>query len=516
MKLRRVDASIDRQIVTGMVVSTDFCKSVHPIYKPELLMTSFAIKVADWCMGYYREYEQAPGKHIQDIFFEKQREGLDDTTSDSISQFLESLSQEYERADKFNVAYLLDQTERLFRSRSLKYLAEDIEAHLDKGELEDAEDRLGVFKKLERPKGAGINPFRDKSAFQKAFEAKREPLFLIPGALGQLLNPHLIRSGFIGFLGHAKVGKTWRVTDIAMWALRDRCKVALFQLGDLTQEDFLLRWGTYIARKSNDPRYCGELLIPVLDCLNNQRAVCENHKHGTVVVDEDGKPQDLEADLPYHKPCCKCARKKPKQFKGSVWYEKRGPVEPLDWPEGWECVQKWGKRFRALDNFRLATFFNSTLNVKGMERQLDLWEEEDGFVPDVILLDYPDIMAKEDPKLPEGREQENPRWKGLRRVSQERHALVIAPTQSNGDGYEGEVQKVKNLGEDKRKTQHTTAFFAIDQTEEEAERGIIRISSMGQSREGDLRAQVCVLQSLGAGRPYIGSFIRPPKKSKTE
>lgn len=514
MRLKKIDASIDRQIVTGMVVSDRYLKSIQPIYKPEFLMAAFAVTVASWCMDYWKRYEKAPGAHIQDIFYAKQREGLDDTQADTIQQFLESLSDEYERgkADKFNVDYLLDSTKRLFRTRELKYRIEDAEAHLDRGELEDAEDIFTDFQAMDLPQAVGIDPFKNEEAWRQAFESRKEPLFKIPGALGQLLNPHMIRTGFVGFLGRAKIGKTWRMWDIATWALKDRCNVAFFQAGDLTQDDKIIRMGVYMAHKSNDPRYCGPILVPVLDCLNNQLAVCKNKNHGMVVVDEvTMEPKNLEEDLEFHRPCRKCVRKDPQQFRGSVWYEKRPRVEPLEWKEAYDAAQKWAKRFR-IKGFRLATYPNSTLTVKEMNRQLDLWEQEDGFVPDVIIGDYPDIMAAEDPRETDNRQKENTRWKAGRRLSQERHALVIWPTQSNGDGYERDVHKVKDLGEDKRKTQHTTAFFSINQTEEEEERGIIRISSMGQAREGDLKKQVCVLQSLAQGRPYISSFFKADKK----
>ena len=514
MKLKRIDAGIDRQIVTGMVVSDRFLKSVQPIYKPEFLMADFAVTVASWCIDYYRRYDKAPGAHIQDIFYAKQREGLSDTQADTIQQFLESISEEHSRADKFNVDYLLDSAEKLFRHRNLKYLSEDINTHLERGELEDAEDLLTDFNKLERPQAVGIDPFKNEDVWKRAFESRKEPLFKIPGALGQLLNPHMIRGGFVGFLGRAKIGKTWRMWDLASWALKERCNVAFFQAGDLTEDDKIIRLGVYMARRSNDPRYCGDMMIPVMDCLNNQLAICKNKNHNTVVIDETThEPRSVEEDIEFHKPCHKCARKNPQQFRGSIWYERRPRVEPLEWKEAYDAAQKWAKRFR-IRGFRLATYPNSTLTVKEMERQLDLWEIEDGFVPDVIIGDYPDIMAAEDPRETDGRQKENQRWKAGRRLSQERHALVIWPTQSNRAGFDRDVLKITDLGEDQRKTHHVTAFFALNQTEAEERRGIIRVSSLGQAREGDLRQQICVIQSLAQGRPYIGSFIHESKKNK--
>ena len=46
-------------------------------------------------------------------------------------------------------------------------------------------------------------------------------------------------------------------------------------------------------------------------------------------------------------------------------------------------------------------------------------------IPDVIIVDYADILAPEDTRQSEKRHQVDETWKALRRLSQEWHALVI-------------------------------------------------------------------------------------------
>ena len=77
-RLRKVDASLDRQIIVGMVVSDRFLQSIQPIYRPELFTAPFAVTVASWCLDYGKRYNKAPKQHIQDIFASYQRAGLDD------------------------------------------------------------------------------------------------------------------------------------------------------------------------------------------------------------------------------------------------------------------------------------------------------------------------------------------------------------------------------------------------------------------------------------------------------
>jgi len=513
-RLRKVDVSLDRQIIIGMIVSDRFLKAVAAIYRPDLLTAPFAVTVANWCLEHLKQYDKAPGSHIEDLFHSHQRAGMDDDQADLIESFLAGLSEEYERANKFNVDYLLDQTERLFRQRAIKNLAEDIEAHLSHGELEEAEGMLTEFRRLERPVPNGIDPLKDMGAYQKAFESREEPLFQLPGAYGDMLNPHFIRGGFVGFLGKAKAGKTWRLIDIAMWATKARCNVAVFQLGDLSQDDYMVRQGVYLSGKSNDPRYCGELLVPVLDCANNQAATCREG-NGRAEPIEAGELYDMEHQdwLYEHTPCSACIKRNRMAFKGALWWSVRPPVQPLTWREAWKNTEKWAKRHRA-KGLRLAVYPNSSINVRGIEQQLDLWEQTEGFVPDVLILDYPDIMEPDD-KRKEKRHQEDERWRLLRRVSQERHLCLITATQSNRGGFDDRDLSASDTSEDKRKLDHVTAFFAINQTEEEHERGVVRIANLLMREGKKSRSQVVVLQSLETGQPYLASYWwRPAKKRK--
>ena len=525
MRIRKVDASLDRQILTGMIVSTKYLKAVQAIYRPEFLLTPFAVTVAHWCLDYFDQYEEAPEKHIQDIFKSKEREGkLADAQADEIEQFLSNLSEEYKLADKFNVEYLLDLTERAFRARSIKCLAEDIEAHLSHGDLIEAEGALSHFKLPERMKVCG-KPFTDMDAIQRAFESRKDPLFRLPGALGHLINQHLIPGGFVAFLGREKIGKTWLMMELKMWALKDKCNVAMFQLGDLDEDDYRIRQAIRITGKSNIKRYCDEgLLVPELDCHHNQAASCEKggSRNNTSILDENGYIPDDDAMKEMitkgsYSPCKRCYRMSVSDFQGAVIKRAREAVTPLEWREAYRAVDQYEKLHK-LGKFKLAVHPNNTVNVHAIEMQLDMWQDQDGFISNVVFLDYPDIMAPEDSRRDE-RTQENDRWKALRRLSQERHVLLIVVTQGNRAGYDAEIMQGKHVSEDKRKLSHVTAFFSLNQTPREKRMGILRVAPIAEGiREGsgDMHNQVCIIQCLAMGRPLVASYYHHKKGGKKD
>ena len=215
MRIRKVDATIDLQIITGMIVSTEFLRNIKPIYKPDYLKTSFAVTVAYWCLEYFRRYDKAPGKDIQNIFYAKQRQGLDDTQAEQIEQFLTNLSKEHEKQELFNVEYLLNEAEKLFRKRALENLSEDIDAHLSQGQLEDAEKCLTDFK-LE-PRGGSllskIEAITKEPFLQKEF---RRPMSIV--------DP-IFREGSLNLIySDAGVGKTWLSLALAVSLTRKSYK----------------------------------------------------------------------------------------------------------------------------------------------------------------------------------------------------------------------------------------------------------------------------------------------------
>ena len=151
---------------------------------------------------------------------------------------------------------------------------------------------------------------------------------------------------------------------------------------------------------------------------------------------------------------------------------------------------------------RVSVHPNSSINLAGVSSVLDRWELQHDFIPDIIIIDYADILAPEDPKK-QTRDQVNDTWKALRRLSQERHCLVLAPTQANAASYGAETQDMGNFSEDKRKLAHVTGMLGLNQTPEEKGMGVMRLNWIAL-RESSFNVKRClwVGQSLTLGRAY--------------
>lgn len=510
MKTRKPNNRIEKQIATATIISDEFLRRFQAIYQPQFLKTEFVRVVVGWCMEYFTAYGKAPMEDIEEIWHEKS-ESLEEAQADLLGKFLDNLSDEYERVDKFNAGYVFDQAVAYLRTRSLRVLREQIDDCLSTGRAEDAEAAVEGYARVHNPSmDQSYDPFTDTELIRRAFEHSEEQLFNVKGALGDMLGPQLKRQGFVAFQGPEKRGKSWVLMELAYQAITQKCNVAFFSTGDMTEEEITERIHVRLAKKSNRKRYCGEVRVPCADCMLNQDGACSRPKRTCDVDLEDSLPIDTEAPDGYE-PCTFC-RGRSKCYLPAVFYQTQYIEEPLTWREG----VKRGRRFdrlRKKKHMRLKFFPNSTMTVGDMEQQLNQWATFEGFVPDVIVVDYADIMDKE-PGEADFRQKENERWKKLRSLNQRWNVCFITATQADAKSYKASRQTMDNFSEDKRKYGHVTAFYALNQTEQEKARGLMRVGTLAlRADDFNPLKEVTLLTCLSKGQIHVDSLFIPNKQS---
>ena len=437
---------------------------------------------------------------------------LDDTNADLVASFLSSISNEYEEDSKFNYQHLTDRTIQYFKKNNLMNLSGNIEKLSELGfeNIEEAEKLVIDFNRVDKTLVDGIDPFLiDAEQMKNAFVNDSQPLFTYPGALGQMVNNLLCRDSFIAFLGPSKRGKTWYLLDMAMRALIKRRNVIFFQAGDMTEGQQLRRIGMYVCRKSYLPKHSGKILKPVLDCWKNQLGECSLSRSNRGII-KNLETKELEnfydIDSNDYSPCKKCLEKNDKKYKGASWFTEIQPGR-LDWGEAYQGIQLWKKRRIGKTKFELATYPNKTLTVKTMETVLENLEHTKDFIPDVIIVDYADIMVASNSKLPP-RDANNDIWQSLRSLSQKKRCLVITATQADAKSYEKKNLSAVNFSEDRRKIDHVTGLMGLNQMPDEKRKGIMRINNIVvRDDEFDITQNVKVLQCLQIGRPFLGSYF---------
>jgi hypothetical protein len=511
---------IERKIIIGLITSTDYIRQVRRVWDPHYLESSAAKRLASWVWEYFEKYDKAPGKDIEGIFFEKIKSNriAKDVAEEIEEDILPGLSQEYENTS-FNLNYLLDQTFRYFKERQLALLSETVQSLLDKGELEQAEKIACDFKPVtdisETELDLGNEIVLDR--IDKAFDITSECLIEYPAHLGEFMNDQLVRGGFVAVMATEKRGKTFILMDFAMKACKQGRNVAFFSAGDMTEDEMLLRICIYLTGKSNERKYCSQMWEPVKDCIHNQLNTCNRKERECGFgVFEDWEEKDLRGKVQAkdlieaynsnkdYRPCTNCHEYKTHHW-GAVWVRDIPEAEPLTKEEAKKAARQFFLKHNR--HFKLSTHANDTLSVPQIESFLDVWEKAEGFVPDVVIIDYADLLITE--SNIEFRHQQNRIWKGLRRISQKKHCLVITATQTDADSYEQDRLRMKNFSEDKRKYAHVTVMYGLNQDTKGREKkiGLMRINEIVK-RKGDSSElnEITILQNLKRGKPFIGSY----------
>lgn len=517
MGLKRIKINPDKEILilTGMIVSTEVLNQIHPIIDKKFFKSQYSRKIVQWCIDYFNTTGKAPGVHIEDIF-KDQSEKITDEESQAIGNILSKLSNEYERADKFNSDYVVQEALKYFKLRNILNYSDTIQDLAESGRVEEADELLSKYNSVDLPSECCCDPLNDEKAVQEAFAQVGKPIMKFGGALGKMMNGDLCRESFVSLMGREKIGKTWNLLEFVIQGAKQRNNVAFFQAGDMSQNQQLVRFHTRISGISHKRKYCGTILIPVLDCLLNQTDECDKKdracKFGIVhSLDELYKKTTNKEDKwrffrsnhsEGYLPCSICKTKR--YFQGSIWWKIRKEVEPLDCRKAIANGNKF-KKFMKGRRIKLATYSNGSLTVAKIQSVLETWISKENFIPDIIVIDYADLL--DFPGIKDERDRINKTWMGLRSLSQDYKCLVVTATQADADSYDKSSLGLKNFSNDKRKYAHVTSMYSLNQQPDEKQRGIMRYGSLVVREDDfDIRDQVKVLQCFSIGKAHIASF----------
>ncbi len=498
------DTTVEKEIATGLIVDTSFIRQASQLIDTSLLKTELLQWVWRWCRDYYNRYDAAPGRNIQSIF-ETKRDEIDQP--ELVEKFLGNISSEYER-EEFNRDYVLDRLKNYLREQKLRTTHEELKSAITREDYDAAEAIVAGYERPVASEVEGTNPFTDQEEIIAAHEEEvNEPLIRFPGELGRFMNNKLVREGFVGVMGPKKRGKTFLLNEFAIRAARSGRRIIHFDCGDMGKRKMYQRLHTRLAGKSSDPDHCGWKKIPVLDCIFNQMDTCHLDQRTCSFGLDGGDPsKNIDpAEWPEgYVPCNPKACGGCTDFRGAVSYYRRYIDSPRTASEAVYRGRKFAEA--TAHDYRLYNYKTTTLDLTEIENKMKSLEEFEGFLSDVVVIDYADIMAAED-SYKEFRHQVQDTWNGLRRISQEWHCLVIAATQCDTEGLDANILRPRNFTDFHRKLDPVTAFIGINQKDIEKRQGITRLNELAAREEFfEVTDTVTVLQCLDIGHPCLGSF----------
>lgn len=439
-----------------MITDNTVCSRIGSKWSPEGLFASPPENLlATWCISYQSKYSKAPGREIEVIFeaWASKKEEIEKNIVEFMEKMLHYMSGEYENQSPVSSEYILDLAGKLFNRVRMQRVVESVESDLSINDVEKAQNKIRDLVKVDLGVGSIFKPGEDFELWQEALEGNQvETLVHYPKALGKFLEGDFCRECLVAWIGATGSGKSWWLLDLGYRAVRQRRRVAFFEVGDMSRNQFLRRMGQRVLRR---PKNSEIVAYPVEFTKKEDPPKIDQRK--------------LEGITPQ------------------------------------ECLDAWRKVQWRRDLFRLSCHSNRSVDVKGIESQLFDWSRE-GWVADIVIIDYADILAPMSTGTKDLRDQINETWMYLRRISQDFHCLVVTATQGDAGSYDCRLITRSNFTNDRRKIDHVTGKIGINSISSEKEKGITRLNWLKRRDFGfsEMR-QIYVAGCLAIGCPVIES-----------
>ena len=416
--------------------------------------------IAMQAYDYIDSYKEAPKAHIWDLMEYK----IKSENKREAKHYKELLSNLEEAYIGINAEFIMTQLEKFVNRQSLRSISVDLQRLLQEDtdtSIEEAQELLAINRNRQLEAFRPGLRLSDIEALDFLDEDKNESI--------PLKIPELDRRGLVPtkgetllMIGDAKAGKTQFLTHVAKMALMHRWKVVHITL-EMGEKKMSQRYyqGLFGVAKRNE-----ELVLAKL--LKNKA----------------GKLKGVEEKI-----------LKPKHSLDSETISEELAKFQKDWSDD------------ILSNIIVRQFPTSQLTVKQLEAYLENLESTAEFVPDLVILDYPDLM-KLDPK--NLRMELDGLYKELRGLSVERNFALVIVSQAHRQSSGAKLVKGSNVAEAYQKIAHCDLILTYTQTEQERQLGLARLYVAGGRNDSDKFA-IVIAQNYAMAQFVIDSAMMSNK-----
>lgn len=456
MEIKKLNTLEERDFLLALLVSDKCCQILIPFTDPLYFDIDYAKIVVRWVVEYYEQFKRAPKKDILSVYRLHCMEIRDDATRDLVLDFLQKLSEQ--DTDKLinNEDYTIDRCRDFLEYRKLSIYSKDIQACLDLHDVKKARKLQEGYKKVSvaQTNEASLLASKDIDVINTALHQANEPLITLPGAISNVFGV-IKREDFVAVCAGMKMGKSFCLADLAMRSVLQGKKVIFVSL-EMSREEVLQRLWT---------RYCGM----------NSPTVNEGHQTLSQFVQDESYSDKFRVE----------------QFDFNVVKDKSRSLGEQ---------QERMRLFAHGGDVHVLAYPAFSVNMGDITQRVEELAA-DGFVPDVLIVDYIDI-TKPSGGGDELRNQLDYNWKVARAFAQKLHIAVITATQTNRGGLGGKVS-ADNVAEDIRKLAHVTSMVAIERTPAMKKQHLCRLRNLAvRNSAEDEPAVFC--QALGLGQFVFG------------
>lgn len=454
----RFSRSLQENLIVLLATSDESGKIIASTVAPETFEGDYRI-VAERCIEYWRKYQKAPGDHLDDLMYDE----LNDKGHPRATAFKRIVTACYELAGTVNEKYILDSVRHFKRMQAMKRVIMESADKLNAGQEMAISEIEALWTDLLNARQIDFQPgmrLADWQRFQE-FHEKRQGEFTT--GIRELDERYITpaRGTTLLFLGPPGRGKTWFCISCGVRALLQRKKVLHISL-EMGEEETAGRY--YQSMFGVTKR---EVAV-----WTTRFEVGEHHRFAGFHRERINVPFTLESS----------------EATVELQARVRDP--------------RFGMM---MDNLIIKSFPSGSLKIEELEAYMDNLETTEGFIPDLLILDYIGItdIDERNPRISLGRN-----FVRFRGACQRRNIAGVTAQQTRRRTAGGQQTRTDDVAEDWSMLGTTDMALLYAATDAEFERGLGRIT-VGKARGEEDRFMVLISQAYKMGQFCLDSIYMP-------
>jgi replicative DNA helicase len=437
-------------ILLNLITSGEFISKVRGTITLDMFKGRDKRWIAELCLDYFDEYKEAPGDHFYDLF-EEYADDLDQKTHDRVLKLIEKLQD----LGNSNWKYVASKIGEAVRHQLLEQASVDFAKMIKQQNYEGA--KSVVLKAIRDPEddmatwyeyGKDREFIKDRMGEADRYKMK----FMIEcmdNTLGGLNEPWLTT-----ILGATKGGKSWMLIEFTIAAVIQGLNVVFISL-EMGKRQIDERFDQAIGFMSTRP-----------EGFN---------------VEEEVMYQKMNGDW-------------------SKRFERTKTVYDIN-----SVIKNRKALMRAAGGRLVIQAFNrGRMNHFDIEVLLDTLEQTQGFIPDLLVIDYLGLM-KETEKGQSKKERISENCLGLKDLNGRRHMMTISAMQGNRKAMTAKTFESHMVADDIDTIFHSDLILAICQTKQEEIENRARLF-VANNRNGAQHQTFGLIRDLNIGQIALGEY----------
>lgn len=447
--------SLQENLITILCYDTQHAPIIRGVVDPSLFGGPYRTLVAR-IYDHLDRFKKPPGDHLPDLLSDK----LESDNKREGTLYTDIIESIHAAKDSINAAYVMAQLETFIKRQSLRGIAVDLAKALQR----DTEDSLleaeNLLAKANHQTLSVFDPGTRLSNKTKSLEFLDIASTALPTGI-----PELDRRGFgpsrkelwLG-IANSGAGKTWLLIQLAKMALLHRVKVV------------------HITLEMSEAR-CSQRYFQAFFAMAKRKDAFQTTKFQK---DKLGRLTGFD-DV------------------------RITPKLSLEDPNIRKKLERRIDRgaSRIFDHIIVKQFPSGALTVPQLKAYLDNLETSERFTPDLIIVDYPDLMSLDKANY---RLSLDETFKDLRGIAVSRNAAMAVVSQSHRAAAKAKQVGADNVAEAYSKVAHSDVIVTLSATKQEQALGLARLF-LAKGRNDEDKFTVVISQQYKSGSFVVDSAM---------